>query len=659
VKHIPKPQKLPEPSRRLYLVMGTIALSVLVLITRLWYLQIVEGQDHAIRSDVQKMHEERLQGPRGRIFARNPRNPEDLLADTRPARDVIVIPAECENTGEVAARLANVLNIDGEKLAAELNAHVESEMRDGQRLLPYAQVYVKKDISRWELGRLSEAMYALPGVHVTVRPQRYYLHGKTAGQLLGYLGEINREELAELQPTYAMGDVIGRKGLEMLYEPILRGTDGKVIVSRYASVFSRPQLLTDDIGTPSVAMDTRGRELEELMRRDPIPGQSLRLTIDLELQQEAERLLAVYGHVGSLTALNAETGEILAMASAPSYDPNAFVTSGRSQERIELINDPKQPMEHRAYRYEYPPGSVFKIAVAIAALEENVINENTKVSCHGYNRELGLRCWRWRYGGHGAVNVVEALSQSCDIFFYDVGLKLGLDRLHEWATKLGMGHSIAQDLPGERPGLMPSKQWKIDLVGEDAPVWEKRIYPAEIAMISMGQSFVLATPLQNAQLMAVAVNGGRRLTPFINFDKPPGPGETICSPRTAAIVQEGLRQCVEDDKPPSGTGVIAQIDGLIVLGKTGTAQIVSIEKQEKYKNEKAIPYELRDHAWFVAGVMGQDPPLAVCAMVEHGHQGSTAAGPLARDLIKFFYERPPAPDDYAVPITVAQSGDPE
>jgi penicillin-binding protein 2 len=656
MKRIPKPQKLPEPSRRLYLVMGTIAVSVVVLITRLWYLQIVEGQDHAIRSDVQKMHEERLQGPRGRIFARNK---EDLLADTRPARDVIVIPAECENPGEVAARLAQVLNIDGEKLEKELNAHVESEMRDGQRLLPYAQVYVKKDISRWELGRLSETMYALPGVHVTVRPQRYYLHGKTAGQLLGYLGEINRDELEELQPTYAMGDVIGRKGLEMLYEPLLRGTDGKVIVSRYASVFSRPQLLTDDIGTPSVAMDTRGRELEELKRRDPIPGQSLALTIDLELQQEAERLLALYGHVGSLTALNAETGEILAMASAPSYDPNAFVTSGRSQERIELINDPEQPMEHRAYRYEYPPGSVFKIAVAIAALEEDVINENSRVSCHGFNRELGLRCWRWRYGGHGSVDIVEALSQSCDLFFYDVGLKLGVDRLHAWATKLGLGQPIAQDLPGERAGLIPSKQWKIDLVGEDAPVWEKRIYPAEVAMISMGQSFVQTTPLQNAQLMALTVNGGRRLTPYINLDKPPAPGEVVCSPRTAAIVQEGLRECVLDDRPPSGTGIIAQIDGLDVLAKTGTAQVVSTVKTDKYKNEDDIPLEMRDHAWFVAGVMGQDPPLAVCAMVEHGLHGNTAGGPLARDLIKFFYERPPEPDDYAVPITVAQSGDAE
>ncbi len=665
----PKPQTLPTPNPRLYLVMGVIAAGIAILISRLWYIQIVEGEFHADRSVSQKLHEERLKGPRGRIYTRDP---NVLLADTRPARDVIVIPAECEKPESVAKHLAALLNLDPKGLHNEINAHLDSQLirkgdrlngktfRSDEKLLPYGQVYVKRDISRWELGRLSEEIYALPGVHVMVRPQRLYLHGKTAGQLLGYLGEINEQELKRLKPEYQIGDVIGKTGLELLHEKSLRGRDGKVIVSRYASLHSRPQLSTDDIGTPFVAIDTRGRQLDEEVRQDPVPGKPLRVTIDLDLQQEAERLLATADMpdpvVGSLVALNADTGEILAMASAPGFDPNAFVTSGRSDERIELMNDKTRPMENRAYRYTYPPGSVYKIAIAIAALEEGIITADTRHTCRG-QYDYNMRCWRWRFGGHGSVDVIAALAQSCDIFFYEVGLQLGLKRINEWSHKLGMGVPTGVDLIGERPGLVASLEWRRKSVGPGGERWQYKIYDAEIAMMSIGQSFVEATPLQNAQLMALAMNGGHRITPFINMDRPPRKSDRLCSERTAAIVQEGLRQCIEREKVPSGTGTIAQIEGLDVLGKTGSAQIVSRTIQERYGEEEDIPYKYRDHAWFVAGVMDRDPPLAVCAMVEHGHHGNTAAGPLARELLRFFYDRPVQPDDYASPITVAQSED--
>jgi penicillin-binding protein 2 len=663
--------------------MGVITAGFVILISRLWYLQIVEGQEYADTSVTQKMHEERLEGPRGRIFARDP---NVILADTRPARDVIIIPAECDAPQEVVGRLATILNVDGDGLLDEINAHLESKFinkgerlngrmfRQSEKLMPYGQVYVKRDISRWELGRLYESIYALPGLHVMVRPQRYYLHGKTAGQLLGYLGEVNDRELAALAPDYKAGDVIGKAGLELLHEAKLHGSDGSVIVSRHASRFSRPQLSTDDIGTPSVAIDTRGRRLKEMFREDSIPGKPLHVTLDLELQQEAERLLAsrldAHPTVGSLVALNADTGEILAMASAPGYDPNAFVSNGRSDERIALLNDEMRPMEHRAYRNQYPPGSVFKIAMAITALEQGIISADTHILCQGSNyKNYGVRCWRWELGGHQSINVVDALSQSCDIFFYEVGLRMteytvgertkwDVDRIHEWGKNFGLGVPTGVDLLGELSGLVPSMAWKRDSVGPGAERWEYDIYPAEIAMISIGQSYVEATPLQNAQLMAMVLNGGRRVIPYVNQDAAPDElSEPICSEATIALVQEGLRRCIEDEKTPSGTGTIARIEGLDVLGKTGSAQIVSRSVQEKYGEEENIPYRFRDHAWFVAGVFDREPKLAVCAMVEHGHHGNTAAGPLARELLRFFYERPSAPDDYARPITVAQGAD--
>ena len=659
-----KQQTVPASNPRLFLVMGVIALGIIVLIGRLWYFQIVRGEFNAELSVTQKLHTERLKGPRGRIYTRDP---NVLLADTRPARDVIVIPAECEEPDVVAEHLAALLNVDGEGLRDEIRAHINGDVikkgeklngrtfGKNEKLLPFGQVFVKRDINRWELGRLSEEIYALPGVHVMVRPQRIYLHGKTAGQLLGYLGEINETELARLAPAYNMGDVIGKTGLELLHESTLHGSDGSVIVSRYASLHSRPQLSTDDIGTPFVAIDTRGRQLKETFRQDPVPGKPLRVTLDLELQQVAERLLV--GEIGSLVALNANTGEILAMASSPGFDPNTFVTRGRSQERIELLNDKTRPMENRAYRYEYAPGSVFKIAVAIAALEEGVITADTRYSCHGRTDRLGLNCWRHRYGGHGSVNVVDALAQSCDVFFYEVGLALGIERLHDWGIKLGMARPTGVDLIGERPGLVPSQEWKRSTLKPGDPKWKGKLYEAEIAMIAIGQSYTLATPLQNAQLLALVVNGGRRITPHINLDRKDLEDEVVCSSRTAAIVQEGLRQCIVREKVPSGTGTIAQIEGLDVIGKTGSAQMVSIAKQKEFGAEENIPYELRDHAWFVAGVLDRDPPLAVCAMVEHGHHGNTAAGPPARDLLRYFYERPVPPDDYASPITVAQNQD--
>ncbi len=654
----PKPQTLPSPKPRLFLIMGVIAAGFVVLICKLWYIQIVEGAYHADRSVTQKLHEERLKSPRGVIFTRDE---NVLLADTRPARDVIVIPAECESPDRTAAHLASLLNVDGDALADLLQAHLDSEFRDDEKLLPYGQVFVKRDINRWELGRLSEEIYALPGVHIMVRPERLYLHGTTAGQLLGYLGEINEQELKRLKPEYQIGDVIGKTGLELMYEPTLRGADGSVIVSRYASLHSRPQLSTDDIGVPSVAIDTRGRRLQETFRQDPVPGKPLRVTLDLELQEEAERLLATADMpepvVGSLVALNADTGEILAMASSPGFDPNVFVTRGRSDERLELLNDKTRPMENRAYRYTYPPGSVYKIVIAIAALEEGIITADTRHSCNGYYMGRDLRCWRYKYGGHGSIGVVDALAQSCDVFFYEIGLQLGVDRIHAWSEKLGMGVPTGVDLIGERAGLVPSKDWKREKVGPNGQPWEYKIYPAEIAMISIGQSFVEATPLQNAHLLALAMNGGHRVTPYINMDRPPRKSERLFSERTGAIIQEGLRQCVERTKVPSGTGTIAHIDGLDVIGKTGSAQIVNRSVQEKYGAEENIPYKYRDHAWFVAGVLDRDPPLAVCAMVEHGHHGNTAAGPLARDLLRFYYDRPVPPDDYSSPITIAQGGE--
>ena len=675
--------------QRITFVGVLIVLAFAVLGLRLWSLQVVHWSYYVNEAECNRLRAERLKAPRGMIFGRDE---SVVLADNRPSCDIMIVPAECgsDDIEEVCYRLSELLSIDASAL-------LEAVSRSKKQ--PYRQILVKQDVSKNDLMRVEEFSYSLPGVFAVARPQRRYLYGKTAGQILGYLGRPTAAEVlfsnndkrsdeelkeakydeetikalrqlearAKLGPPfdareeYDRADFIGRSGLEQMYESEMRGADGQLVVNVYVTD-RRPQLRTDASGKPYVGVDSYGRELEEEkeFRKEPSSGQSIFTTLDISLQQKCESLLE--GEVGAIAVLEADTGAVLALASSPSYDPGVFVTHGRDRERSEALTSKPNPMRNRCYQEQYPPGSVFKIMLAAAGLEEGVITEKSRFSCGGSFGLPGVsRRWNcWRKQGHGGVEVIDALAFSCDVFFYNVGLKLGIDKIKEWSQKFSLGEMTGIDLPQEIGGWIPctaSKEERMRALKPDQPS-EWRWYPGETVNVSIGQGGATTTPLQNAVMMAAIVNGGRKVRPYVNAAVGPHVSEPFMSERTLEIVRAGVRKCVAKDPPaPTGTGNAAKVAGMDVVGKTGTAQIVSLDKHKKYAREEDIPYHLRDHAWFVAGVLDREPKIAMCILVEHGAHGSSAAAPLAKDVIEHFYRNrnaePPSLEEDAVAVEYA------
>ncbi|MDP7639915.1 MAG: penicillin-binding transpeptidase domain-containing protein, partial [Candidatus Hydrogenedentes bacterium] len=550
------------------------------------------------------------------------------------AKDIMFVPAQCDIELEVVAlRLQSLLGLQ----EAVFLDRVRSPVNKGQ---PYKLIPVKKDVPRSTLARVEEHAHFLPGVITVVRPQRRYLYGKTGGQILGYVNEIDKETLSKNRDRYKLFDLVGRTGLEGKYESLLHGRDGKMLVTQYAA--GLPQVRTDAYGMLKVEYDSVGHELvvlDDVVQ--PTGGGSLYTTLDIGLQAKAEKLLR--GEEGAIVVLNAANGEVLALASAPGYDPSAFVTAGMNDERREILNGRPNRMQNRTFQEQYAPGSIFKIAVALAALEEGVIDENSTRFCSGRYRWAsgapGPHCWK--RAGHGHLGLVDALAFSCDVFFYNVGLDLGVDRIHEWTTRFGLGAKTGLDLPGEVTGLMPSREARVAVLKIELPdePWNQKWFPGNTINLSIGQGMATVTPLQGAMLMALITNGGHRIRPHLNRGLTPEVSELALRPEHIALVREGLVKCVEKGPPaPTGTGITAQIDGLTVLGKTGTAQVASLKARDPYTDaDRPVPRGLLHHAWFVAGVPDLDPPIAVCVLIEHGESGGAASGPRAKAMIEYFY----------------------
>jgi penicillin-binding protein 2 len=630
-----------------------IALAMCLLCFKFWQLQIVEMHEYAELARDNQVWEKRLPSDRGMIYGRD----GVVMADNRASADIVFVPGECteEELPGVIEKISKLVNVPAEAI------HSRVEAAKGA---PFSQVFIKRDVTRADRIRVEEHSAALPGVLTVVRPQRRYLHGEVGGQVLGFLGQISQSELESLKlEDYGQGDIVGKGGIERVYETDLRGHDGYAVVTKYAT--GRPQLETDRRGIPKVSSrDSEGHLLrEEGARQSPVPGEPIYLTLDVDLQRHCEETLN--GQVGSIVVLNADTGAIYALASNPSFDPNVFVTRDPNCEnpetldncaRLALLKAPEpNPMFSRAYRENYPPGSVYKVLLAAAALEEGVIDEHTSYYCPGhFQLGAGGHRWHcWRRTGHGTVAVREALAFSCDVFFYNVGLKLGVNRIVSWSNKLGLGVKTGIDLPGEITGLIPSPDWKAKLFEGKAPS-EKKWYDGDTVNLSIGQGSASATPLQNAVMMASIVNGGKRVRPYLNEALGPEISEPLISDGHIQIIEEGMRMCVEKKAPPpTGTGKEAAVDGIVVIGKTGSAQIMSLKHHEKFATEEDIPYEFRDHAWFVAGVLDQEPRIAMCILVEHGHHGSSAAAPLAKGVIEYFYRG--VTSNPATPQVVAQA----
>ncbi len=586
-------------------VMICVLFTFAVLILRLIYLQVVRGEEYRLLSLNNRIRLQSIDPPRGLIYDRS----GYVLVDNRPSFDVNIILKDAGSVEETINKLAGHMNIPSPELTLKL--------ANSKGISAYKPILLKQDIGRNSLASIEARKYDLPGIAVDVKLRRHYLDFQGAAHLLGYLSEINPDELASGEyPGRRRGDYIGKFGVEKAFENYLRGTRGG----------------------RQVEVNANGQVVRVLKTVPAKPGQNVYLTIDRGLQQKAEELLS--GVAGAAVAMDPGSGRILAIASSPSFDQNIFVGGMSHDQWDALISNPFRPMENKAVQGEYPPGSTFKIVTAIAGLEEGVIDENFEVFCPGYYR-FGNRVYRcWKKGGHGTVRIIKAISESCDVFFYQVGQRLGVDRLAWYAKAFGLGAVTGINLDKEARGLIPTAAWKRARTGIP---WQD----GETLSVAIGQGFNLATPIQMVGFAAAVANGGTRYKPIIveaikqadgrllHQSQPQVIGKVPVSKATMDLIHRGLWEVVNSE---SGTARGSQLTDIEMSGKTGTSQVISRKKDDD-KSEAQLPAHLRPHAWFVAYAPSTAPEIAVAVLIEHGEHGSGAAAPVARELIKTYLRR--------------------
>lgn len=598
-----RPSSRAELRVRFLRCMVVVVVAFGVLFTQLFHLQILKGRSYRFASENNRLRAERIAPPRGMILDRN----GEILADTRAAFDALTIPSELpgEEPDAYYAKVAGLLGMVPERVA---------EVVAGNSPARWKPRTLKRGLTREEMARLEARRIELPGVYVAPNPIRHYPFRALLGHSLGYMGEINALELASPEFTdYVGNDDLGRAGLEKVWESRLRGVPGGA----------------------QVEVDVVGRKLGVLARRAPQPGNNIVLAVDHRLQRAAEEGLG--DQVGSVVLLDVRTGDVLAMASRPAYDPNQLVSGITPESWSELISNPYHPLQNRAVRGHYAPASTFKIVMAIAGLDEEMITPRTKIRCEGRmhfaNRDF--RCWKKT--GHGEVDLTQAIAQSCDVYFYELGLKLGVDLIHDYALKLGLGVATGIDLPAEKSGLIPSKAWKHRARNEK---W----YMGETLSVAIGQGYLLTTPLQLAVMTAaVSHPGGAIMRPRLvtRIEDDEGkllqkiPDEKIgqLGFRQAhmEVVRDAMRQVVYGEQ---GTGKRSQVEGLVIAGKTGTGQVVSLKEDGNGEDEEFIAWKHRDHALFVAYAPFDDPQVAVAVVVDHGGSGSSGAAPVAQKVLE-------------------------
>ena len=594
-------------NRTRYLVPIILASAIfLFLLSRLWYLQVLRGSDFQSQSENNRIRLREIAPPRGIIFDHT----VNRLVDNRPAFNITIIPEDAKDLNTTMERLDHSFDLDAEIKNASRKAIL--------RGLPFKPVPLKEDVSWEELSAVEAIRYQLPGVCVETDPKRRYLHGPLFAHLIGYLGEISDSELrSEAYTRYRAGNRIGQTGLEERWEFALRGHPGG----------------------RQVEVDATGRERQVMQEVDPIPGKNLYLSVRLPLQQLCQE--GMEGRSGAVVAMDPRDGRILAMYSSPSYDPN-FFSRGISQEQwTALLQNPAHPLENKCIQGQYPPGSIFKVITAAAALETGVITPETVFNCPGAFR-FGRRTFRcWKKGGHGTVDLHRAIVESCDVYFYEAGLKAGIEAISEMARRFGLGETTEIHLSGEMPGLVPSKAWKQRAFSEP---W----YEGETVSVAIGQGPITVTPLQMVCLYAAIANGGTLFRPIavsrvetasgevVALARPYGRRHVSLSREIYETLRRGLIGVVNDEH---GTGGRAQLPEVVVAGKTGTSQVVSMPKDQTDEDEENVPHALRPHAWFATYAPAEAPEIVVAVLIEHGGHGGSAAAPVAGRLMEAYFRR--------------------
>ena len=578
-----------------------------ILSARLVQLQVVQGARYARLSDRNRIRKLVLPAPRGRILDRN----GVLLADTRPSFTVAVVPTEL--TDSALSLLAWLLGIP------------ETDLR--QQLGPVAMfaspVNVKRDASIDEVARVQENSFRLPGVHIRVDPVRNYPGSNSYCHVIGHIGEVSKEELKR-DTSLRQLDFIGRAGIEAQYETLLRGRDG----SEYVEV------------------DARGQEVGPLREKRPepdVPGRDLTMTIDDRIQRLACRLLVPYPRA-AIVGMETRTGAIICLVSKPDFNPNIFMAPIDASTWDSLISNPSKPFYNRTVTAGYPPGSTMKPVIALGALRQGQLNRHTRFQpCTG-GYKYGNRTFKCN-AAHGSLDLVGAIAQSCNTYFYQAGLRLGLDSLTAYAREVGLGRLTGIDMPGERPGNIPSREWLDKRYGKNK--WGA----GSVLNFAIGQGEVTATPLQMAVLYAAIGSGGRAVRPYL-VARVDSAGQTIRTaapdvrqlptrPQDLAVVRLGLERVVE-----YGTGTGARIGEIRIAGKTGTAQ------------NPPRP----DHAWFVGYAPADEPEVVFAVLVENAGHGGAVSAPIAGQLIRAYFspavESPSAPDTTASPAEAAPASEP-
>jgi penicillin-binding protein 2 len=490
---------------------------------------------------------------------------------------------------------------------------IKKKIEESIKKFPYQPVLIKKNISREELAVVETNLFNLPGVMIRVNPQRFYLFEKLAAHVIGHMGEINENELSGGRyPVNKRGDLIGKYGVEGKWQEILNGLRGE----------------------EQIEVDAAGRRLKSINRQAPLPGKNITLTLDRKLQILAEECLK--DKKGAIVAMDPNTGEILALASSPAFDPNLFIGGMESDELPKVLLDPDHPLQNRAIAGLYPPGSIFKLVIALAGLQEGLLDPKEEVICNG-SYTLGTHSFTcWNKEGHGRIALQRAIVESCDVYFYRLGRRLGVDLIAKYANMCGFGTKTGFELGFERDGLIPTNDWKLKVKGTP---WQ----PGETINMAIGQGFVLITPIQAACFISAIFNGGVLYQPKI-IKQVDDNNKTIyqfeataksqlqVKPEYLELIKSALIGVVNDE----GTGRSAKIKGITVAGKTGTAQVVTLEKAKELKKGKKIPQNLIDHAWFIAAAPAQKPSLALAILIENGGHGGSAAGPLARMMFEAY-----------------------
>jgi penicillin-binding protein 2 len=576
---------------------------------RLFYLQIYKGKEYRDRSENNRIHLQQIEATRGLIYDRK----GTLLVENRPQYNISIVKRSAKPLIDTLKKLSSYTGIPVEELKKRVGKIKRSQS--------YKHFNLGKDIDRDTLARLEVRKFDLPGIFVNVKSHRNYLKNKRASHVIGYLSAINLKELKSKKYSWAKGgDSIGKFGVEKLYEQVLRGKSGERLVE----------------------VDVTGKVVRVLSTIKAKPGHNIFLTLDQKVQKKAEELLK--GKVGSIVAMDPSNGEIIAIASSPTFNQNDFIGGMSHSKWNKLISNKNRPMENKAVQGNYPPASIYKIVTAIAALEEGVIDKDTVVNCPGYYK-YGNRVFRcWKRGGHGNVTILDALKESCDVLFYQVGQKLGIDRIAWYSRACGFGEKTGIELDHESKGLIPSIIWKKKRTGK---TW----HGGDTLSVAIGQSYNLVTPVQAVGLISSIANGGIRYKPSIvkkietaaakvvRKNEKVVLGRLPVSEKTLRIIRKGLWQVVNQRR---GTAWLINDKQVSISGKTGTAQVVG---RKRFTDEEmlSLPYHLKPHAWFVAYAPSRKPKIAVAVIIEHGEHGGSAAGPLARSLIREYLKIPDPP----------------